>query len=464
MTGFRAAEQSLGTVGADVLDQMLSAAADLALVLDDRGVIRDVSAGGSLKAHDLGQWIGSAWADTVARDSREKVHGFLEDVSGATERQINHILPDGGNLMVSYSVVALPVSEHRVAIGKDLSSLERLQQKLVNVQHQVERDYQRLRQFEERYHLLLRSAPDAVLVANRSDLQITDANDAASALCGATARRLTSMRLPQCFNDKDRASLEHALKTLGDNSGTARVELTARKSGEPLHVTLSVFASQRESQIMVRMAPTTAPSVTAESADDREGYLRALVDKVPDALVATDERGRVLIANAEFLDLAQLVSLDAIEGADLSRWLGFDAVDYRIIVGSLVEHGSLRMYNTRLRGEHGSMVEVEVSAVAMSSQDGQAHGYSIRNISQRVNAANGGGQGAPLVPSEDQLVQLVGRVPLKELVRESTDLIERLCIEVALDKTGNNRAAAAEILGLSRQSLYSKLSRHSIAS
>ncbi len=51
---------------------------------------------------------------------------------------------------------------------------------------------------------------------------------------------------------------------------------------------------------------------------------------------------------------------------------------------------------------------------------------------------------------------------LKEIVRESTDLIERLCIEAALAYTGDNRASAAEVLGLSRQSLYSKLHRHGL--
>jgi DNA-binding NtrC family response regulator len=65
--------------------------------------------------------------------------------------------------------------------------------------------------------------------------------------------------------------------------------------------------------------------------------------------------------------------------------------------------------------------------------------------------------------SVDQLTELVGRMPLKDIVRESTDLIERLCIEAALQHTADNRAWAAEILGLSRQSLYSKLHRYGMA-
>jgi DNA-binding NtrC family response regulator len=60
------------------------------------------------------------------------------------------------------------------------------------------------------------------------------------------------------------------------------------------------------------------------------------------------------------------------------------------------------------------------------------------------------------------MTELVGRLPLKDIVRETTDLIEQLCIEAALQLTGDNRASAAEMLGLSRQSLYIKLRRFGI--
>jgi DNA-binding NtrC family response regulator len=39
---------------------------------------------------------------------------------------------------------------------------------------------------------------------------------------------------------------------------------------------------------------------------------------------------------------------------------------------------------------------------------------------------------------------------------------EKLCIEAALELTGDNRAAAVEMLGLSRQSLYVKLRRYGL--
>jgi DNA-binding NtrC family response regulator len=62
----------------------------------------------------------------------------------------------------------------------------------------------------------------------------------------------------------------------------------------------------------------------------------------------------------------------------------------------------------------------------------------------------------------EQLAELVGRVALKDLVRETTEITEKLCIEAALKLTGDNRAAASQMLGLSRQSLYGKLRRYGI--
>ena len=64
--------------------------------------------------------------------------------------------------------------------------------------------------------------------------------------------------------------------------------------------------------------------------------------------------------------------------------------------------------------------------------------------------------------SASQLTELLGRVPLKDIVGETTDLIEQLCIEAALELTQDNRASASEMLGLSRQSLYVKLRRYGL--
>jgi DNA-binding NtrC family response regulator len=62
----------------------------------------------------------------------------------------------------------------------------------------------------------------------------------------------------------------------------------------------------------------------------------------------------------------------------------------------------------------------------------------------------------------EQLTGLVGRVQLRDLVRDTTDLVERHFIEAALEMTDHNRTSAAEVLGVSRQSLYVKLRRYQL--
>jgi transcriptional regulator PpsR len=95
----------------------------------------------------------------------------------------------------------------------------------------------------------------------------------------------------------------------------------------------------------------------------------------------------------------------------------------------------------------------------MPNGDQPCFGFTIRNVGRRLSDPRSGRQ---LPRSVEQMTELVGRVPLKDLVRETTDVIERLCIEAALELTGDNRASAAEILGLSRQSLYVKLRRYGL--
>jgi transcriptional regulator PpsR len=103
---------------------------------------------------------------------------------------------------------------------------------------------------------------------------------------------------------------------------------------------------------------------------------------------------------------------------------------------------------------------VEISAVAIGNGGQPSFGFAIRNIGPRLQVESRTVQAMPR--SIEQLTELIGRVPLKDLVRESTDVIEKLCIEAALELTGDNRASAAEMLGLSRQSLYVKLRRYGL--
>jgi len=120
----------------------------------------------------------------------------------------------------------------------------------------------------------------------------------------------------------------------------------------------------------------------------------------------------------------------------------------------------VRLFSCLLRDEFGAECEVEISAGSVLNGDEPSYGFAIRSISRRAAPPLAAPRTFP--KSLEQIIDLIGRVSLKDLVREATDVIERLSIEAALTMTGNNRASAAEVLGVSRQSLYVKMRRHGL--
>jgi len=176
--------------------------------------------------------------------------------------------------------------------------------------------------------------------------------------------------------------------------------------------------------------------------------------------VLTDPRLSILSVNAAFVDMAGEVSAARLKGQAIGDYLGRSSIDVDLVIDQIREHGSVRNIAMILRGRSGVSEDVEVSGVEAPTLDGDGFGFSIRSIARRTPELQP--QPKDMPRSVEQLTELVGRMSLKDIVRESTDLIERLCIEAALEYTSDNRASAAEILGVSRQSLYSKLHRHGL--
>ena len=181
---------------------------------------------------------------------------------------------------------------------------------------------------------------------------------------------------------------------------------------------------------------------------------------VADAFVVADADMRILRANAAFVELVEAASEEQLSGRTLARLLGRPGIDLDLIAGQMEKDGVARNVTSVVRNVSGTSEEpVEISAVA-TGEETRHFGFVIRPVGRRLREAAGSGEDLPR--SVEELTELVGRMPLKDIVRESTDLIERLCIEAALLYTSDNRASAAEILGLSRQSLYSKLNRYGL--
>ncbi len=467
---FKSPKGSLGNLDAEAAGALIAAATDVSLVIDAEGVIRDAAFQNDDLADELdlrAGWIGRRWVDTVTIESRPKVEAMLHDVTsaaGSRWRHVNYVSPGGVDVPVLFSAVPLGDEGRVVAFGRDLRAVSALQQRLVNAQQTMERDYNRFQNAEMRYRVLFQISSEAVLILDADTQRVLEANPAAERLferaaggAHASANALAGRRFADAFDPASVAAVAALVDTVrvGGRADDVRARLPG---GAGFVVSASLFRQDSHNHLLVRLS--ALPSEAAAILPPAQSKLLKVVENAPDGFVVTSQDGGIVTANAAFLEMAELATESQAQGQALGRWLGRSGVDLDVLLANLRQRGSMRLFATNLRGEFGSTAEVEVSAVSVMNGGQPCYGFAIRNVGRRVSAEAPAARELPR--SVAQLTELIGRVPLKDLVRESTDMIERLCIEAALELTGDNRASAAEMLGLSRQSLYVKLRRYGL--
>ena len=459
---FLSPKRSLEAMDAQAAASLIEASSDIALVLDRKGVIQDVSIRlDGLPPASCADWVGRSWADVVTVESRPKVMSLLGDAASGAEqrwRHINHPFERGTDLPILYSAVPMGQKGRMVAFGRDLRAQASLQQRLVDAQQTLERDYFRLRHVQTRYRLLFDMASEAIVIVDAGTTRIVEANPAAIELLGLSARKVAGQAFPSGLNDKGQRDVLALLARVRSGGRVDDIRVRTAQGHAELQVGATLFAQEDAQLFLVRVQPVSStgasPVVSSRSAFSQ------VIERAPDGFVVTDPDGRVLLANASFIELAQLASEEQLRGQLLDRWLGRPGVDLSVMLATLRQQGAVRLFATSLRGELGAQADVEISGVSVPDGDPPCMGFTVRHVGRRLGAELQAGKAAPR--SVEQLMQLVGHMPLKDLVRESTDLIEQLCIEAALELTGDNRASAAEMLGLSRQSLYVKLRRYGL--
>ncbi|MFZ8452938.1 hypothetical protein ACO1MT_15590, partial [Staphylococcus aureus] len=72
----------------------------------------------------------------------------------------------GPDIPILYSVVALTDQQRFIAIGRDVRAAAALQQKLIDAQIAIERDYSRMRNVESRYRVLFEMSSEPVLIVD----------------------------------------------------------------------------------------------------------------------------------------------------------------------------------------------------------------------------------------------------------------------------------------------------------
>ncbi len=454
MKQFSGAKKWFGELDNDTAGRLITVATDVALVVSDakQGVIRDFALGSDELGVDMAEkWVGRPWAETVTEDSRHKIEALLRDsdAKGTPRwRVVNHRVDNGADVPVLYAAFKINEQGQVVALGRSMRLMAALQQQLVSAQQSMEREYLKLRQAETRHRLLFQVAAEAVLIVDAATRKVLEANPAAEVLLGESTKNLVGRYFPDGFDDDSTTGFQNLLATVRATGRTNNMNVRFADGRRQLMASASLFREERSSFFLVRLSAINADLPNAAGPQQYSKVLE-IVSSAPEGFVVTGLDGRILFANRAFLDLVQLATEEQSRNESLERWLGRPGVDFSLLTAQLREHGSLRLFATQLRGEYGSNTDEEPCL-----------GFTIRDVGQRVTFDRQVSRDKPR--SVAQLTELVGRVPLKDLVRESTDMIEKLCIEAALEITGDNRASAAEILGLSRQSLYAKLRRYGL--
>jgi transcriptional regulator PpsR len=457
MRPFEQAQALLGELEASALARLLALACDLQLVLDDAGRIIDLAHAADEPPLPLADWPGQDWMSFVASETRPKAVELIRDAAQARLwRQLNfeHL---GREWPASCLALRWPGRPLTLLLARDMSALATLQQRLVQAQQSMERDYWSFRQAETRYRHLFHVAQEGVLVIDAAGHKVLEANPAAQQLIGAAAGRpLVGAVFPVGFDERSSDRIADALAGVRASGSPQRLRAELIDAAGELELGISSYRQDGASHLLVRAWPA-APGAGADVLPTH-AMLLTLAQSGPDALVVTDLEGRVLSANGAFVELAQLGAADQARGQSLDRWLGRSGVDLSVLVSNLRQRGAVRLFGTTLRGEVGGSTEVEISAAVVPHGEQSFLGFTIRDVGRRLRVDSA--RPADMERAVGRLTELVGRLPLKAIVGETSDLIERMCIEAALELTRDNRASAAEMLGLSRQSLYVKLRRH----
>lgn len=430
---------------------------DITIVLDQAGIIREARLSREVASGSVDEWIGRAWTETVADVGADKVRRMMEDAqrNGASAfRQINQRFPSGIEIPIEYTAVSLGEKSGLIAVGKSLEAVAELQSRLVAAQHAMERDYWKLREAESRYRLLFDASNEAVLLVRAANLLIIEANPAAIRALGVAPDGLD---LLQEVAPEDRSAVQGMLSRVRDHGNAPGLLIHLGRNRQPWLVRASIMTAQPGSIFLLQLSPAGLAPIEADNDDALE--VAQLIERLPDGFVVIDEEGIVLRANRAFLDLAQAGSEAMVLGQRLGRWLGRPGADLKVLLSSIQQHCLVRLFATSIHGDLGVDVDVEISAAALSDSKASPIGIVIRAVGHRLPL---GGVGDSLGSMLNALTEEVGKSPLSELVRQTVGVVERHYIEAALQLTRGNRTLTAELLGLSRQSLYAKLNRYGL--
>ncbi len=449
----------------------VSIASDIALIIDNDGVIQHVALGADAIPGSNAQWVGRPWIETASGGTRAKIGELLAEAQSAgvtRRREVFHATPAGHNVPISYSAIKLGPNGPVLAVGRDMGAVAAVQQRFLVAQREMEQDYWKLRQNESRYRQLFQVATDAVMIVDAEKLCIIEANRAAVELF--------------CSPDTPGGTLVGQSATMGvlkaERVGVEELLVMARTSGRPGEI--RVHAASGASQFSVLNATAIDMSATPFRSADKllllvrarastplskqpsATHLADFVEQTPDAVTIADSSGRVLMANPAFIAMCQsrahhhsASQATSVIGRSLAELLGDPDRSLDAILEEAKWQGLSEQRQATLGLDSASRFDVEISAALLAEGDQECIGLTLRRVEQRRDAPST--QFDELAATLSRLSGQVGQIPLPDLIRQISAIAERQLIETALGQAQNEHLLAAQILGITVEDLWLRL-------
>ena len=195
-----------------------------------------------------------------------------------------------------------------------------------------------------------------------------------------SAPQVMKSAFPGHFQAESARQVQALLADVRATGRDAQIHARLTKGDRECGVAASLFRQENASLFLVRLS--SQAMLPESSALKATSALLKFFDAAPDGLVMTQFDGRIVRANPAFVEMAQLGSVEQSRGELLDRWLGRAGVDFSVALANLRQNGSIKLFSTTLRGEHGAAADVEVSAVSLADGDDRP-GFRFRYPERR---------------------------------------------------------------------------------
>lgn len=444
------------------LSHIALASADISFVLDESGSIQNIySDNQNLAKHIPDNLIGKKWLDIVEPDSRSKVQRLLEEANSdnmSKFRQVN-IPGNERNIALPIMCASIKTLSNRkiIVIGRDLAEASKLQQNLVAAQKEISQNYLKINQLEERFRSIFEIGKEAIMIVKVDDgYPIVEMNsNAIKQLLIAKSNCIGKSFLSLLPADELSKAKTYFQETL-DKGDSGALE-TCIVNGKEIQINATSFTNTGKVYLLLNLKLLDlAKSASLLESDSLT--IQAIENNAYGFIVCTPE-GLILKANKAFIKLSSTKDEHDLIGTAIQNYLGSETADFDRMMEALKGKASSQSCVSSISNNSSSIKLVDISAVSVA-QPRACVGMIFRQVDSRQNKDKRINN--KLVRSSQELSMLVGKVPLKDILAETTDLIEQLCIKAALSLTKDNRVSASEILGLSRQSLYIKLRKYGL--